>query len=267
MTTLPDYAVPMKKMVSREISLSAADPSGSFIERFLAQIERADSDPGAVFHGEKGRVQLLGTAMDLFVAGTDTTTTQLEWCVMYLVMHPEVQERMRKEVDDAYHGEAVTLNDRERKTPYCMSAVEEMLRFTPELFVNVPHYAQRDTVFKGHLLPAGTQVLHWHHGVHFDEKYFKDPKVFKGDRFLDDDGNFTGPDEHILTFSIGRRRCVGEVLARAELYVFLTSLVQLFTVALPEGRKPSLEWGRVVLPHPKPFDVVLTPRSSMRLRE
>ncbi len=119
----------------REIASSEPDPDGSFIERFLAQIQSCEGDPAAVFHGKKGRVQLLGTAMDLFVAGTDTTTTQLEWCVMYLVKYPEVQERMRGEIDAATGGRMarpVSLQDRE-ETPYVMSAIEEMLRQEQEI--------------------------------------------------------------------------------------------------------------------------------------
>ncbi len=147
-------------MPCREIECSEADPGGSFIERFLAQIETSAEEPSAVFHGKKGRIQLLGTTMDLFVAGTDTTTTQLEWCVMYLIKYPEVQARMREEIDAATGGilaRHVSLGDR-TSTPYVMSAIEEMLRFTPELFVNVPHYTHKEVVFKGHRFPANTQV-------------------------------------------------------------------------------------------------------------
>ncbi len=77
------------------MSTSMPNPDGCFIERFLAQIEKARGDTTSVFHNKKGHLQLLGTAIDLFVAGTDTTTTQLEWCVMYLVMYPDMQERCR----------------------------------------------------------------------------------------------------------------------------------------------------------------------------
>ncbi len=54
------------------------------------------------------------------------------------------------------------------------------------------------------------QVLHWHDGVHFDPQYFESPEEFRGDRFLDKAGNFTGRDKHVLAFSTGKRRCVGE---------------------------------------------------------
>lgn len=257
--TLPDYAQPMKRMVGREIERSRPDPEGSFIERFLAQIEGSEADSS--FHGVKGRVQLLGTAMDLFVAGTDTTSTQLEWCMMFLVAHPEVQARIRAEIDAAAGGRPVGLGDR-AAAPYTMSAIEEMLRFTPELFVNVPHFTQREVAFRGHVFPAGTQVLHWHHGVHFSPEFFPEPEEFKAGRFLDPATGAFSPDEHIMTFSTGRRRCVGEILARAEIFMFVASVVQAFDVDLPEGKLPSLEWGRMILPHPKPFDLVFTPRGG-----
>ncbi len=63
-----------------------------------------------------------------------------------------------------------------------------------------------------------------------------------------------------MTFHLKTVSTIGEKLARAELYIFLCSLVQAFEVSLPSGEKASMEWGRMVLPYPRPFTVVLTPR-------
>ncbi len=75
--------------------------------------------------------------------------------------------------------------------------------------------------------PLIHQVVHFNHGVHFDPAEFPDPDRFVADRFLDPEtGRFVGPDDRVLAFSTGKRKCVGEVLARAELFLFVASIVQ-----------------------------------------
>ncbi len=123
--------------------------------------ESAD-DASSTFHGEKGRVQLLGMGMDLFVAGTDTTTTMMEWITLYLASYPEAQASLRAEVESVCGGRGraarpVDLRDR-GDCPRVQSAIEESLRFSPMAVVNVPHRAQRDTHLGGYFFPKGTQV-------------------------------------------------------------------------------------------------------------
>ncbi len=115
--TLPDKARPMKEMVEREVRVAESNPQvgsdlvsdgnflylctyiqGFFIERFKSVIEEASLDISSTFQGHKGRTQLVGTVMDLFVAGTDTTTTVMEWAVLYLSLFPKIQKQIRKEV-------------------------------------------------------------------------------------------------------------------------------------------------------------------------
>jgi len=93
------------------------------------------------------------------VIGTDTTSTVMEWCMAYLLAFPEVQKKLREEVDEATGGSArpISLADRPR-TPLVMSFLEESLRYCPMMYVNVPHITVKDTNIRGYHIPKGTQV-------------------------------------------------------------------------------------------------------------
>ncbi len=70
-------------------------------------------------------------------------------------------------------------------------------------------------------------MILFNHGVHFDSDHFPDPERFSATRFLDaKTGRFSGSDPRLQMFSNGRRRCVGEAVARMELFLFVASLVQ-----------------------------------------
>jgi cytochrome P450 len=73
-------------------------------------------------------------------------------------------------------------------------------------------------------------------GVHMDPIIFPDPKTFKPERFLTPEGKFK-PDERVIYFGIGKRKCAGELVGRAENYLFSTSIIQRFKLKNPLGKK------------------------------
>ena len=78
--------------------------------------------------------------------------------------------------------------------------------------------------------------------VHNDPDYWKEPDIFKPERFIDEKGNFV-KSSHLVAFSVGPRHCLGEQLARMEVFLFLVSLVQNFEF-LPDpdsGELPPLD--------------------------
>ncbi len=103
--------------------------------------------------------------------------------------------------------------------------------------LTLSHLVTEDTVFKGYKFPKGTQVYGYHGGIHKTPKVFPDPETFKPERFVDKDGKFQFH-EHICYFGIGRRRCIGEILAKAEQYLFFVQLIQRFKMRAPGGVKP-----------------------------
>ena len=78
--------------------------------------------------------------------------------------------------------------------------------------------------------------------VHNDPNLWKNPEIFNPERFLDEQGNFI-KSNHVIPFSVGPRRCLGEQLARMEVFIFLIGMVQKFKFLPDKGSKklPSID--------------------------
>ncbi|KAG7221846.1 hypothetical protein INR49_017022, partial [Caranx melampygus] len=180
---------------------------------------------------------------DLFIAGTDTTTNSVLWILLYMVLYPDIQERVQAEIDEVIgrHREP-SLSDK-GSLPFTEATIMEVQRLTVVVPLGIPHMASKTTVFRGYTIPQGTVILPNLWSVHRDPTLWDDPDSFNPARFLDDDGRLLRK-ECFIPFGIGRRVCMGEQLAKMELFLMVTSLLQSFTFRLPEGTSPPSLQGR-----------------------
>lgn len=98
----------------------------------------------------------------------------------------------------------------------------------------VPHRAMKDTKLSGFDIPKDTWVVPMFSSLMEDEKIYKYRDGFHPENFLSDEGKLVVPDKH-YPFGLGKRRCIGEVLARSNLFLMLTTLVQNFYFEVPLG--------------------------------
>ncbi|XP_071370787.1 steroid 17-alpha-hydroxylase/17,20 lyase-like, partial [Centroberyx affinis] len=175
-----------------------------------------------------------------------------------------VQERVQKELEECVGGErAVCVSDRGR-LPFLESVINEGLRIRPVSPVLIPHTALTDSSIGGHSISRGTRVLVNMWSIHHDPQHWDKPDLFNPDRFLDDQGRRVTP-SCFLPFGAGPRVCVGESLARLELFLFLSSLLQRMSFRVPDGASPPDLQGRLgVVLQPLPYKVVVTPRAEWR---
>ncbi|XP_022236366.1 cytochrome P450 2U1-like, partial [Limulus polyphemus] len=102
-------------------------------------------------------------------------------------------------------------------------------------------YTTEDTSVQGYNIPKGTFVLTNIWAVHHDHRYWKNPDTFFPEHFLSQDGTTMKKPEYFIPFSIGKRSCPGETLGLIEVFLYFTSILQRFTVALPDGEKPNFD--------------------------
>ena len=229
-----------------------------YTDMALAEIERT-TDPASSFHGQTGLDNLQSTLLDLFTAGFETISTTLTWGCLYMVSYPGVQARLQQELA-AVVGEdrSPAMEDRPR-LPYTEAVIMEVQRHANIVPLGLRHRITRDMVVSGQLVPAGTMVMPLMAEI-LKGDYWGDGEVFRPERFLDEAGQLR-KEERFIPFSTGKRACLGEALARAELFLFLSSLLQHFTL-LPavEGELPAEEWQFGVTSLPKPFKLKLKHR-------
>lgn len=99
-------------MCLREADAGKPDEQGTYIDRHYAVMEKKRGVAGSVFSPDRGLVQLRGAIFDLLMAGTDTTATFVEWCVLYLCAYPEVQARVHAEIKEKIGSRGANLEDR-----------------------------------------------------------------------------------------------------------------------------------------------------------
>ncbi|KAM4611666.1 cytochrome P450 17A2 [Polymixia lowei] len=246
-----------RKLEEHKACLSAGDPR-DLLDALL------QGQTGVRGQGSTGITDdhVLMTAAEVFGAGVETTSTTLLWILAYLIHHPEVQERVQTELDQCVGRErGVCVSDRGR-LPYLECVINEGMRIRPVSPVLIPHTALTDSSIGGHSISRGTRVLINMWSIHHDPKHWDSPDLFKPERFLDDQGQRVTP-PCFLPFGAGPRVCVGESLARLELFLFLSSLLQRMSFRLPNGASPPDLQGRLgVVLQPLPYKVVVTQRKS-----
>ncbi|NWR62079.1 CP2J2 protein, partial [Bucorvus abyssinicus] len=246
----------MKSFVKEKIDKHKEDwnPSDSrdFIDSYLQQIAKDNS--GGTFQEEN----LEACVLDLLLAGTETTSTTIRWALLYMATYPEIQARVQAEID-AVIGQArqPALEDRSNM-PYTNAVIHEVQRKGNIIPFNVPRQTTKDTVLDGYYIPKGTILLTNLTSLMFDKNEWETPDAFNPGHFLKD-GQFWKR-ESFMPFSIGKRACLGELLARSELFLFFTALLQKFTFQVPPGTTLSLQPVLSITMAPAPYKICAVPR-------
>ncbi|XP_077980381.1 cytochrome P450 1A1-like [Glandiceps talaboti] len=183
-------------------------------------------------------VHVRQTIADVFGAGLDNTVHALNWCVAYLMNYPDVQAKVHDEIDNAIgRDHACQLSDRLR-LPYCEAVIHEAMRIRTVVPLGVPHATTCDTSVGGYCLPRGTWIMINHWKIHMTQKEWKDPEEFRPERFLTQDGTLIPKAESFIPFSAGRRVCVGEALAKNEIFLMFVNIFQNTVFTVPPGSNP-----------------------------
>ncbi|CAI5777050.1 cytochrome P450 2J2-like isoform X1 [Podarcis lilfordi] len=144
------------------------------------------------------------------------------------------------------------MDDRDRM-PYTNAVVHEIQRISNIIHLNVPRLTTKDTTLAGFHIPKDTRLLTNLTSLLFDEDEWETPNVFNPGHFLEN-GQFRKR-EAFLPFSAGKRVCLGEQLARTELLIFFTALIQKFTFQAPKNKTLSREFRMGVTLSPLPYRI------------
>uniref|UniRef100_A0A3Q1JTG6 Uncharacterized protein n=1 Tax=Anabas testudineus TaxID=64144 RepID=A0A3Q1JTG6_ANATE len=207
------------------------DMCRGIVDAFLAKKQTLEES--GVTNSHFNDDHLFAIVLDLFAAGTDTTATTLRWALLLMAKYPKIQDQVQEEISRVIGSRQVQVEDR-RNLPFTDAVIHETQRLANIVPMALPHKTSQDVTFQGHFIKKGTTVYPLLTSVLYDETEWEKPHSFYPAHFLDKDGKFVKRDA-FMPFSAGRRICVGEGLARMELFIFLTTLMQRFRFTPPPG--------------------------------
>lgn len=165
-----------------------------------------------------------GHVLELFLAGTESSATAMEWALANLLNHPDVLKKAKAEVD-AQVGDRLIEESDFAKLHYLQSIISENLRLCPVAPLIPPHMPSSDCTIGGYHVPAGTILLVNAWSLHRDPTLWDEPTSFKPERF-ESAGRVDA--SKFIPFGMGRRACPGDGLANRVMTLTLGSLIQCF---------------------------------------
>ncbi|KAL4303493.1 hypothetical protein GQ457_10G014720 [Hibiscus cannabinus] len=181
-------------------------------------------------------------------AGTDTTTTALQWIMANLVKYPDIQNKLWVEIESVAGDKEEIKEDDLQEMPYLKAVILEGLRRHPPGHFVLPHRATEDTVLGGFKVPKNGTINFMVADMGWDPNVWEDPMAFKPERFLkagdfnDELFDITGSREiKMMPFGAGRRICPALGLALLHLEYFVANLIWKFEWKAIDGDSISLE--------------------------
>lgn len=219
------------KSINEEFFTYVKDKVGQHRETFNPDVTRDMSDAiiNVIEYGKDSKLSKEfseATVTDLIGAGQDTVSTAMQWIMLLLIKYPDIQAKLHTVIDKTVGPDRLpTIEDR-HSMPLLDAFIYEMMRFTSFVPVTIPHSTTADVTIEGLHIPKDTVVFVNQWSVNHDPLKWKDPHVFDPTRFLDENGALDKDlTNSVMIFSTGKRRCIGDQIAKAEVFLFTAILL------------------------------------------
>lgn len=260
------HAFFMDIIAQHKLDFDEDKASDDLIYAYLNEMQAHAGDPETTFSDR----QLTMVILDMFIAGSQTTSITLDLALMTMALHSDVQRRVHDElkklalptIGSAENSTQSPCAEDRAQLPYTEAVLLEVQRFYHIVPISGPRRVLHDTMLGGYRIPRDTTVLMGLRSVHMDDEHWGDPECFRPERFLDADGVKLVNTERLMPFGQGRRRCLGESLARACLFTFFAGMMNRFAVQLTgnDADRPERKLLPGITLSPKPYKVVFKAR-------
>ncbi len=176
--------------------------------------------------------------MTIFLAGHETTATALTWTFYLLAKHPEVYQKLKKEVKDVV-GEGELTFQHIHQLKYTKACINECMRLYPPVWV-IGRRATEDNMVGDYLITKDTSVLISPYIVHRNPAYWKNPDVFDPERWETEEVKQMDKFAY-FPFAAGPRMCIGNNFALLEADIILTKVIQQFDFSFIGESEPEMD--------------------------
>ena len=241
------------------------DGVGNILQKSIAE-HRQDFNPYAVRDFADIFIQLEMTesgidfehfatlAMDLFIAGTETTATLLNWSLLFMCLHPLIQRKCQSEIDRVVDNNRLPHENDRSELVYIDAVLCEVMRIVSIVPLAVTHCnGDHKIQFGKFVIPKRSFIVYNVWNVHNDPTYWENPQEFNPDRFIGENGELLRHNSHFMPFGVGPRACLGENLAKTESFIYFTSLMHRFKFSLVPGQNVDIRQSLPGVTHSPPF--------------
>ncbi|KDQ57129.1 hypothetical protein JAAARDRAFT_131349 [Jaapia argillacea MUCL 33604] len=213
---------------------------------------------------ENQEALIKGVSAMVYSAGADVSVSAMTTAILAMVLHQEAQKRAQVEMDLVVgRNRLPDFGDRD-SLPYVEAFFRETIRWRQATPMTVAHAASEDDVYEGYYIPKGPSFIP--RAMLHDERVYKDPEMFRPERFLNNDGT-VNDDYPMLSFGFGRRICAGRALADAEVWLAVASVLAVFDVTKAKDAsgcqiEVEVKYSEGLVSHPLPFACSIAPRGE-----
>ncbi|XP_021287063.1 flavonoid 3'-monooxygenase [Herrania umbratica] len=256
--------------ILEEHKIKARDGSGQHKDLLSTLISLEDAD------GEGGKltdIEIKALLLNMFTAGTDTSSSTVEWAIAELIRHPKILAQVRKELDSVVGRDRLVSDLDLPHLTYFQAVIKETFRLHPSTPLSLPRMASESCEINGYHIPKGATLLVNVWAIARDPDEWKDPLEFRPERFLPGgerpNADVRGNDFEVIPFGAGRRICAGMSLGLRMVQLLAATLVHAFDWELADGLMPeklnmeeafglTLQRAAPLMVHPRPR---LSPRA------
>lgn len=202
---------------------------------------------------------LLGNSEAFFIGGGVTTAFSLEWFLIAMAIYQDIQFRCYKEINEIIGLEKPAEMSDLKNLPYIHAVILETFRWKTLAPLSLVRSLGKHVKYNGYILPREAFVFVNIWAIHNDGNYWKKPKEFSPENFIDKDENIINS-EFCVPFCNGRRSCPGENIANMEMFLYIVTFLQKYSIHPPDGVNLDTEGISLLTYVSKPFKIVFRPR-------
>ncbi|XP_058765357.1 flavonoid 3'-monooxygenase-like [Vicia villosa] len=221
-----------------ETSNSKSEKHKDLLTTLLALRDEGDDDGNKLTN-----IEIKALLLNMFVAGTDTSSSTTEWAIAELIKNPKILAQVQQELDNVVGRDRSVKEEDLPNLPYLHAVIKETFRLHPSTPLSLPRIASESCEIFGYHIPKGATVLVNVWAIARDPKQWVDPLVFNPERFLPGgdkcDVDIKGNDFEVIPFGAGRRICVGMSLGLRMVQLLTATLAHSFNWELENGIKPE----------------------------